>query len=54
MGKSREKKDKLQLHIIRVRPEFHHSAKIAACEKNLTLQAWIEQLIAKENKKQND
>lgn len=36
---------------IRLKPEIHHIAKMAACEKLLTLQAWIEKLIEKECKK---
>jgi len=40
--------------IIRVKPEIHHIAKIAACEKLLTLQDWAEQLIEKECRKKND
>jgi len=50
----REKGKKSSLHTIRIRPEFHHIAKLAACEKLLTLQAWIEQLIEKEVSKKND
>jgi hypothetical protein len=33
---------------IRVGVKFHHIAKMAACEKLITLQAWIEKLIEKE------
>jgi predicted HicB family RNase H-like nuclease len=36
--------------VIRVKPEVHRVAKIAACEKLLTLQSWVEQLIEKECK----
>lgn len=39
--------------IIRVKPEIHRIAKMAACEKLLTLQTWIEQLIQKECIKKN-
>lgn len=39
--------------IIRVKPEIHRIAKIAACEKLLTLQQWVEQLIQKECVKKN-
>lgn len=45
--------NKKQLPMIRVRPEIHHIAKMAACEKLLTLQAWIEQLIEKEVRREN-
>ncbi len=40
--------------IIRVKPEIHHIAKMAACEKLLTLQVWVEQLIEKELRSKNE
>ena len=52
MPGSKNKPKKKDLNIIRVRSEFHQIAKVAACEKFLTLQAWIEQLIVKEANKE--
>lgn len=37
--------------IIRVSPEIHHEAKIAACQNLLTLQEWVEHVIINELKK---
>jgi len=46
--------DEKKHSIIRVKPEIHHIAKIAACEKLVSLQHWIEQLILKECKRKNE